>query len=422
MPYKNQSNLNLTCNIVDISEYSDEGVKFFEDSVSCASNCETERNVLSIATDTNIFSTECDKSDLEVGLSVVPKPRLIRSNSYTLESPSPILLAHIEKQRSEDTENYSFKSLRNWCSLDNDKLAQSFGDSIGATATEMPKQSNVADESGDGLANTTLMMETAPLIDLESELCNQNVEQSVEVANKHSELNESETINSINHKNESKLYLSEFSDVEQQLLDVLNNVPEKYTKQILDLLEKKIQNDIQSSTFMEVRKILLLQPDEDNRSVRTQRDTEESAIVENKLKSSELFSIMPTTPHSDTSNYAENAKSFTSSQTIYYSMNGSNETLNVTSTPLGRFTDVENDSDANDNKEIGELPVGVNETKTNKLTPVDEILGSRNVCKTLIHESVDCTVRNILNCSKELFPEEDAWIQQRLKQVRCSLC
>lgn len=66
VPYnKNKKLQNLTSETIDVSEYSDEGVK--------------------VMNKTN-------------GQDTFTPPKLIRSNSYTLESPSPILLAHLEKE------------------------------------------------------------------------------------------------------------------------------------------------------------------------------------------------------------------------------------------------------------------------------------------------------------------------------------
>lgn len=66
VPYETQTKLkNLTSETIDVSEYSDEGVK-----VLSKNEPEDEKT----------------------------PPKLIRSNSYTLESPSPILLAHLEKE------------------------------------------------------------------------------------------------------------------------------------------------------------------------------------------------------------------------------------------------------------------------------------------------------------------------------------
>lgn len=406
MPYKSENNVNLTCNIVDISEYSDDGVRFFDDSISCPSNCDTERNIFPIPLDVPALnltqkqsSSDTEASTLE-GFSVAyqqmteacsispVKPRLIRSNSYTLESPSPVLLAHLEKQRSEEGQKYEFKSLRNWCSLDNGKLTQGFGDSSAEIVDKAPEKSDIRDESGDGLKDTEPAVEKVDLIELEKEF----VSNEIENCGTNEPVNES-TENGTTHCD-----LKQFSDIEKQLLDVLNNVPEKYTKQILDLLEKRIQNEIQTPAFTEIRKILL-QPEETSKN-----QTVVQKLDENAPKLPEPCAVHPVTPHSDC---LENTNSFTSSQTIYYTINSSSETLNALSTPLDKLIDTESDSDVNDNK------------KTEKSPPeaANKPLSSRNICKTLIHESVNCTVRNILNCSKELFPQEDVWIQPRLRQV-----
>ncbi|XP_063910731.1 uncharacterized protein LOC135127949 [Zophobas morio] len=69
VPYDTYKKMqNLTSETIDVSEYSVEGCKVLNKSTESEQEC-----------------------------SLSP-PKLIRSNSYTLESPSPILLAHLEKE------------------------------------------------------------------------------------------------------------------------------------------------------------------------------------------------------------------------------------------------------------------------------------------------------------------------------------
>jgi hypothetical protein len=73
VPYDTYKKLqNLTSETIDVSEYREEGVKLIQ------KMCEPDQR-----------STP---------------PKLIRSNSYTLDSPSPILLAHLEKEAQKCVE------------------------------------------------------------------------------------------------------------------------------------------------------------------------------------------------------------------------------------------------------------------------------------------------------------------------------
>lgn len=86
VPCRSTDCLNLTCDLVEVSEYSGSGIRIFSDTKSITESNLTEHD-----------DSLHEKKDLNSSFDEFERkaPRLIRSNSYTLESPSPILLAHL---------------------------------------------------------------------------------------------------------------------------------------------------------------------------------------------------------------------------------------------------------------------------------------------------------------------------------------
>lgn len=83
--------LNLTCDLVEASEYSSSGIRFFDDKISIT-DPHTD--------DLHEFRNICSPCEQELEQTAPP---LIRSNSYTLESPSPLLLAHLKSMGLESS-------------------------------------------------------------------------------------------------------------------------------------------------------------------------------------------------------------------------------------------------------------------------------------------------------------------------------
>lgn len=123
----------LTSETIDISTYSDEGVQVVE---TPAQKCEilTQPPKMIVGSSNNsplndISNQSSDllnetkkkiesntpnlsnTTNLNSETDTYPTPKLIRSNSYTLESPSPILLAHLEKEAKKCVQNMDDSSV-----------------------------------------------------------------------------------------------------------------------------------------------------------------------------------------------------------------------------------------------------------------------------------------------------------------------
>ncbi|KAF2897812.1 hypothetical protein ILUMI_08368 [Ignelater luminosus] len=103
---KNWKSLNLTCNVFDVTEYSDRGIIVFND---CIEQTDPVDKLVASTVELDLSDICCindeKKSETTLNREICqPKPRL-RSNSYTLDSPSPILLEHFKKQAKKDLNN-----------------------------------------------------------------------------------------------------------------------------------------------------------------------------------------------------------------------------------------------------------------------------------------------------------------------------
>lgn len=107
---KRKISLNLTFNIFDVTEYSDKGIIVFN---NCVKQTDPVDTLVASTVELDLSDICCidDEKKLETTTTsplnteiYQPKPRL-RSNSYTLDSPSPILLEHFKKQAKQDPNN-----------------------------------------------------------------------------------------------------------------------------------------------------------------------------------------------------------------------------------------------------------------------------------------------------------------------------
>lgn len=98
MPCSNRECLNLTCDVVEISEYSSNGIRLFSDKI----NVDYYKEPCSSTFSEDHHKEDSGSSSFNEDYEIKPAP-LIRSNSYTLESPSPILLAHLKNMSLESS-------------------------------------------------------------------------------------------------------------------------------------------------------------------------------------------------------------------------------------------------------------------------------------------------------------------------------
>lgn len=341
VPCDNQ-NSSLTCDIVDISEYSSDGVRLFDSSL-CEATFKEKDNQNS--------SSSCNESkELH---SDSPKQRLIRSNSYTLESPSPMLLAHLnESFEIENVSQISFSNNKTFDGDSNKKLEAIEGKEI--TYIE----GNNEDDKINQYDNKTNEYDKPQEYDNTNECdfnkINERSDQWPNDSQKTSEIKNLENNTRVLEEKSQSTDANKKRDIKTELLTVLNNIPENYAEKILQLLQEKPFDS------------------NETKEISPQIDYGERNLL---LRGINDLSF-------DTVN------SYTSSQTIYCMINGSNETLNGITQMA--------------HSELNEDPVRPKTTESVKFVS-------------------DHTVRNILNCSKELFPEKEPWMERRLKQV-CNLC
>lgn len=345
VPCDNQ-NCSLTCDIVDISEYSNDGVRLF-DSSFCEETFKEKDN--------QNLSSSCD--DSKEPPSDSPKPRLIRSNSYTLESPSPMLLAHLNESfeiTCSNNKTFDEDSNKKLEAIETKEMSQIGSNNEADKTNEYDNKTNQYDcQTNEYDKTNDYDKEFNNTTKCDFNKTNERSDQWPIDSQETNEIKNLET-NEYIPEQKSQNNPNKKRDIKTELLTVLNNIPENYAEKILQLLQEK-PLDLNES-----------------KDKSPQTDYSERNLL---LRGVNDLSF-------DTVN------SYTSSQTIYCMINGSNETLNAIP-PMAQ-------------NDINEDLVRPKTTESVKFVS-------------------DHTVRNILNCSKELFPQKDPWMERHLKQV-CNLC
>lgn len=157
-----------------------------------------------------------------------PLPRLIRSNSYTLENPSPILLAHLDKfgdcQNWENENKKTSSNIKNLSSLENDYIP--FGKS----------------EYNSVVIDCEKSIDKNSSENFDSENNKDEIEQSkieviqTDISVQHITLDCNKRTCEETGIQKSSL---ELVDPNCQLIEVLKSIPDDYSKKILDLIEKQ---------------------------------------------------------------------------------------------------------------------------------------------------------------------------------------
>ncbi|XP_050518854.1 uncharacterized protein LOC114326906 isoform X2 [Diabrotica virgifera virgifera] len=165
-----------------------------------------------------------------------PKPRLIRSNSYTLESPSPILLAHLQKccKTNLEVPEASGNLSRGWTSLENNfslNSEDSEFSSLNTVYNANLSSQTVSDKVPlDGVGDKELRLQKdtgqkSPTIEVvQTDISVQHI-----------------TVNANSENIEPVKGTLDLTNPDCQLMQVLKKIPEDYSKQIIELLEKRRQ-------------------------------------------------------------------------------------------------------------------------------------------------------------------------------------
>nr|CAI5838053.1 unnamed protein product [Callosobruchus analis] len=156
------------------------------------------------------------------------KPRLIRSNSYTLDTPSPILLAHLEKINKGIQSNPPKQNLaRTWTSLEDNYIP--------------------FERSEFSSMDTVLNTDDLSYSESKSKECH-----SPQVAVVQTDI-------SVQHIS----VRGEEGD-EKKLMEVLEKIPETYSKQILELIEKHFGNLDSEKDTQQMNKTMTEQQGKEN--------------------------------------------------------------------------------------------------------------------------------------------------------------
>ncbi|XP_022909322.2 uncharacterized protein [Onthophagus taurus] len=169
----------------------------------------------------------------------IGKPKLIRSDSYVLETPSPMLLEHLKRHNDESQlNNVPIKGLI--ASTPNeegqDKLNLTKSDFCSETESELK---NISDHSSHSTQGDITVLSKDITVDGDIEKTS-FYEDHDKYDNENKECDEKFEENQINHWDFPLVKdLSLDQNDQEKLTNILNAIPESYSKQILELLEKQ---------------------------------------------------------------------------------------------------------------------------------------------------------------------------------------
>ncbi|CAH0546225.1 unnamed protein product [Brassicogethes aeneus] len=249
VPYKNLKSRtrHLSLDIVDVTEYNNQGYTVVKDA-----------------------SKETENFELESELSS-PRPRLIRSNSYTIEDPSPCLLAHLEKQ-SETTSETSFLSAKNWASNEcnykpyKEEISELSMDVFGTPLSNLSGSTTIENITTDRSSTAeNITIDKSPTVEvLQTDIIVQQItvhaDPKSQIFNNVSPI--SKNIETTNNTLGSTSKTNINDDTESKLMQILKDIPEDYAKQILELIEKQKEEQIKRfECYENIKKQLLDETD-----------------------------------------------------------------------------------------------------------------------------------------------------------------
>ncbi|KAJ8919632.1 hypothetical protein NQ315_006158 [Exocentrus adspersus] len=396
--------ITLSRDIIDVTQYNTDGIKIiYNDSnqdVGASEQVEVlyqhqhtndvyqEPNSLNSASmDVNNHTLEgTPTKSFSSPLELSPRPRLIRSNSYTLDTPSPVLLAHLKKTgESKDGLNQSPIS-RNWSSLENNYVP--FEKSEFSSINTVYNANCEEDVHSSTPTPKCEENDAAPAI---------NVIQTDISVHKIT----------VNTNNEVLDENSETSDT--QLLQVLRALPDMYAKQIIELIES--QKGVKSGNL-----------EKDN----NRKGSESPKKFDNSLK------------NDNNDVFQDSTTSLSPSQSIYYSL-ASSDTVRPLSDCSIQLIDLDQSPEQNPNviqyidEEVRSVYVGRElfpnldaNTMNNKQEWAASVIGAhikgyltRRLLNTEKVQSLIETIKDALVCALQLhnaenIDESDVELHRRL--------
>lgn len=241
-------NIHLSRDLIEVTQYNANGLKTIcsnvkitdvDDETSIKLGCDkegtkqnTSNNFIDPQTDDNYRLRSASESRKETEIqkpSTPPKPRLIRSNSYTLECPSPILLEHLKKTSCNEHINTNFNCItnsRNWASLENN-LASGDSSDFNSINTVFHKES--PDKSSKDIEEIK-----SPTIEVyQTDISVQQITVNTNKASQ-SDLSKDDKRETFFNKNPFGVL-----EPDSELMNVLKDIPDIYATQIIELLKKQ---------------------------------------------------------------------------------------------------------------------------------------------------------------------------------------
>lgn len=229
----------MTLDVIDISQYDSSGIqKINIDNLSCDRVTSQERCNHETSIENDVQHTLTNPS-----INITPpKPRLIRSNSYTLESPSPILLAHIKKTKDNEIKENCLPS-KNWASLEDSSNSLYESSDFGSMNTvcynnvnnEHTNQNSTKNEIIDTSKCSQSINEIkSPTIEVyQTDISVQQITLNTHVASQNESTKE--------EKKERFFQKDPFDSFEpdSELVQILKDIPESAANQIIELLKKQ---------------------------------------------------------------------------------------------------------------------------------------------------------------------------------------
>ncbi|XP_018566939.1 putative uncharacterized protein DDB_G0282499 [Anoplophora glabripennis] len=312
-----------------------------------------------------------------------PRPRLIRSNSYTLDTPSPILLAHLQKTEKgnkyaeikhlEDVRNLSIS--RNWSSLENNYIP--FENSEFSSINTVYNTGFNDSDKDDVQSSTPNDIKELQNPELSSP--------AIKVI--HTDISVQKITVDTNNEIVQDALNENFETSDSQLLQVLKTLPDIYAKQIIELietqkLEKHKLTDYKEESQKNVNKsnVEMSKKADDpvNRNINNKNKDHRNTNIKN-----DYGSLAQNVSFSGTEKLQGSTTSISPSQSIYYSSTSS-DTLRPLSNSSVRLIDFECD----DTITCGEKSYSPKKT---------------DITEYYVHEEI----KKGMNVSRELFPQLD---------------
>ncbi|XP_060519288.1 centriolar coiled-coil protein of 110 kDa [Cylas formicarius] len=377
--------VHLNKDIVEVTEYVGDTVKVIVDRSELKSNCDNCENP-----ETSLVSNVMCKNESKVEPELLNKPRLIRSNSYTLEAPSPLLLAHLRKisdcsQGSTDrlrssSESGGYSSINTVYQNDNSKLEEIKSPTIEVFQTDISVQQIMVNTNKPEEANTTKEQKRATFF----------MKDPFDVL-----------------------------DADCEFMKVLKEIPENYADQIMELVRKQQSEQQQRLDRYDCN----YSPDESNMSPLS---ATEKTKPRSRIRRSSTFSMSP-------------------SQSIHYSLSES-DTLTAPNTPPLKLIDLENRCEVlntsspsrkstwKDNLKHLEISRELFPATQNREAWAASIIGAhvkgyltRRLLRTERVQKLIETIRDVLMCALELHRSDhidakDVELHRRLIQQISAAC